>query len=119
MAEWTQPVGFDPVNGVYSDLVKEGGEYILRHRGDAQALIDENKKLNTQPQRRGMRLAARTPVHLEYQWMVEFEAQHGANPGTYAGPDRRAVRDKWKRFKVAKLNSPEFSHLRTDGGRKL
>ena len=119
MAEWKMPVGADPLTGVKTTLIKEGGEYLLHHHSDEQAILDANKRVRTLPQKGKSRLAARTPAHFLLQWATEFEMKHGVHPNAVAGKERPAVRRKWRQFKNDKLNSREFAYLRVDDGRKL
>lgn len=121
MAEWRERIAFDPDSGMETNMFKEGGQIYLQHTSSYSALVEENKRLNTQPQKsKTMRLVARTPAQFEYiDWPREFQQRHGVHPHRHNGPDRREVRRQWKRFKTAKLNSPDFAYLRVDDGRKL
>ena len=121
MPEWTFNVGADPVSGTKTRLIKEDGKLFFHYQSPNDALVEENKRLNTQEQRGKTRLGARVPPHLYYiDWPKEFEAKHGHHPmRVEAGPLRKAVRREWREFVIAKINSPEFRYLRIDDQRKL
>jgi len=120
MPEWTFEVGTDPVSGTQTRLVKEDGKTFFHYKSPNDALIAENKRLNTQEQRGKTRIGARVPPHLYYiDWPKEFEAKHGHHPQRVSGPIRKAVREEWRLFVIAKLNSSEYRYLRIDNQRKL
>ncbi len=120
MAEWRDTIAHDPLSGMTSQLVKEDGQLYLRHHSDPTRLVEENKRLDTQPQKTRTRLAARIPPqHYYIEWPTEFQMRHGEHPHRVTGEKRPECRRLWKDFVTRKLNSPEFRYLRIDGGRKL
>ena len=121
MAEWKAPIGYDPLNRVENYLIKEDGQLFHHQRRHDGPLIEENKRLATQPQKaKQSRLAARIPASCYYiDWPLEFQIRHGEHPHRVTGEKRKECRKLWRDFVTSKLNQRDYMHLRVDGGKKL
>ena len=108
-------------------MFEAGNEQYIRSEQDCTSLMDENKRLSNEHRgatKNGTAIAARVPALLRYcKWPTEFQMKYGVHPdhppADMKQERRMEVQAKWAEFYKAKLNHPDYRHLRTDGGKRL
>lgn len=87
-----------------TELILEHDQVVLRHAFDAQPVLDQNSRERNMPQRgsprMGAKKAASIPTPLYHLWRKEWREKH-------------ADKWTWHTFLAMRLNSRDYSYLRT------